>query len=149
MSPINDVHEVLQLLRFELNYLEQGGFERDKALLGTDSPFLGTFACINYGDPLRRHACRECGLLQFVPEDKQTEEFPCHFIPLNASGETIHSLIEKMTSAAWSLPSNFGSGAPSRGWKPCRSEPIGRTIAFLLTRARALPAPAPAETTGG
>ncbi|MGC2208693.1 MAG: hypothetical protein WA532_01165 [Candidatus Korobacteraceae bacterium] len=95
MSPINDVHEVLQLLRFELNYLEQGGFERDKALLGTDSPFLGTFACINYGDPLRRHACRECGLLQFVPEDKQTEEFPCHFIPLNASGETIHSLIEK------------------------------------------------------
>jgi hypothetical protein len=90
-----DLREVLQLLRFELNYLEQGGFERDKALLGTDSPFLGTFACINYGDPLRRHACRECGLMQFVPEDKLTEEFPCHFIPLNASGETIHSLIEK------------------------------------------------------
>ena len=90
-----NTHEVLQLLRFELNYLEQGGFERDKALLGTDSPFLGTFACINYGDPLRRHACRECGLMQFVPEDKQNEEFPCHFIPLNASGETIASLIEK------------------------------------------------------
>ena len=97
MSPdtSQDLHEVLQLLRFELNYLEQGGFERDKALLGTNSPFLGTFACINYGDPLRRHACRECGLMQFVPEDKQNEEFPCHFIPLNASGETIHSLIEK------------------------------------------------------
>jgi hypothetical protein len=95
MSPINDMHEVLQLLRFELNYLEQGGFERDKALLGTDSPFLGTFACTNYGDPLRRHACRECGLMQFVPQGKQNEEFPCHFIPLNASGETIASLIEK------------------------------------------------------
>lgn len=95
MSPINDVREVLQLLRFELNYLEQGGFERDKALLGTNSPFLGTFACINYGDPLRRHACRECGLMQFVPEDKLNEEFPCHFIPLNASGETIASLIQK------------------------------------------------------
>jgi hypothetical protein len=90
-----DLHEVLQLLRFELNYLEQGGFERDKALLGTNSPFLGTFACINFGDPLRRHACRECGLMQFVPEDKQNEEFPCHFIPLDASGETIASLIEK------------------------------------------------------
>jgi hypothetical protein len=90
-----DMHEVLQLLRFELNYLEQGGFERDKALLGTDSPFLGTFACNNYGDPLRRHACRECGLMQFVPAGKQNEEFPCHFIPLNASGETIASLIEK------------------------------------------------------
>jgi len=90
-----DVREVLQLLRYELNYLEQGGFERDKALLGTDSPFLGTFACINYGDPLRRHACRECGLMQFVPEDKQNEEFPCHFIPLNSSGDTIASLIQK------------------------------------------------------
>jgi hypothetical protein len=90
-----DLHEVLQLLRFELNYLEQGGFERDKALLGTNSPFLGTFACINYGDPLRRHACRECGLMQFVPQDKQNVEFPCHFIPLDASGETIASLIEK------------------------------------------------------
>jgi hypothetical protein len=95
-----DLREVLQLLRFELNYLEQGGFERDKALLGTNSPFLGTFACINYGDPLRRHACRECGLMQFVPQDKQNEEFPCHFIPLDASGEdasgeTIASLIDK------------------------------------------------------
>lgn len=95
MPPITDTHEVLQLLRFELNYLEQGGFERDKALLGTDSPFLGTFACINYGDPLRRHACRECGLMQFVPSDKRNEEFPCHLIPLNASGETIDSLIQK------------------------------------------------------
>jgi hypothetical protein len=95
ISKPRDSHEVLQLLRFELNYLEQGGFERDKALLGTDSPFLGTFACINYGDPLRRHACRECGLMQFVPPDKQTEEFPCHYIRLNGSGETIASLIEK------------------------------------------------------
>jgi hypothetical protein len=90
-----DSREVLQVLRFELNYLEQGGFDRDQALLGTESPFLGTFACINFGDPLRSHACRECGLMQFVPEDKQNEEFPCHYIRLTASGETIASLIEK------------------------------------------------------
>jgi len=82
-----DLREVLQLLRYELNYLEQGGYERDRAL-GTESPFLGTFACINFGDPLRSHACRECPLHQFVPEDKQTEEFPCHYIRLTASGET-------------------------------------------------------------
>jgi hypothetical protein len=90
-----DLREVLQILRFELNYLEQGGFERDRALLGTQSPFLGTFACINFGDPLRRYACRDCCLHQFVPEDKQNEEFPCHYIPLTSSGETIASLIEK------------------------------------------------------
>lgn len=90
-----DVHEVLQVLRYELNYLEQGGFERDRASLGTESPFLGNFACINFGDPLRAHACRECPLYQFVPEDKQTEEFPCHFIRLTGSGETIAELMAK------------------------------------------------------
>jgi hypothetical protein len=90
-----DLREVLQLLRYELNYLEQGGYERDRDLLGTESPFLGTFACINFGDPLRAHACRECPLHQFVPDDKQTEEFPCHYIRLSASGETIEELIEK------------------------------------------------------
>jgi len=90
-----NVREILQILRFELNYLEQGGFYRDRALLGTESPFLGTSTCINFGDPLRTHACRECLLHTFVPDDKQNEENPCHYIPLNDSGETIAQLIEK------------------------------------------------------
>lgn len=90
-----NVQDVLQVLRFELNYLEQGGFDRDQAILGTESPFLGTFACINFGDPLRAHSCRDCLLQRFVPEDKQTEELPCHHIPISASGETVAELIEK------------------------------------------------------
>jgi len=90
-----DTREVLQILRYELNYLEQGGFDRDRALLGEESPFRGTFACINFGDPLQRHACQECLLHEFVPEDKKNEEFPCHHIRLSASGETIAELIEK------------------------------------------------------
>jgi hypothetical protein len=94
-----DSRDVLQILRYELNYLEQGGFDRDRALLGTESPFLGTFSCINYGDPLRSHACHECTLHQFVPDDKKTEEIPCHFIRLNPSGETIAKLLEKNDAA--------------------------------------------------
>lgn len=90
-----DSSDVLQTLRYELTYLEQGGFDRDRALLGAESPFLGTFACINHGDPLRSHTCHECLLHQFVPKERQTEEIPCHYIPLNASGETIADLIEK------------------------------------------------------
>jgi hypothetical protein len=89
-----DLRETLQVLRFELNYIEQGGFNRDRALLGTESPFKGTFACINFGDPLQAHACRECTLYPFVPENKRNEEFPCHHIRLNDSGETIAHLIE-------------------------------------------------------
>jgi hypothetical protein len=90
-----DLRDILQVLRFELNYLEQGGFDRDRALLGTESPFQGTFACINFGDPLRTHACRECLLYQFVPDERKTEEFPCHYIRLSDSGETVAQLIEK------------------------------------------------------
>jgi|SRR5208337_3145447 len=94
-----DLQELLQILRFQLNYLEQGGFERDRALLGIESPFRGTIACINFGDPLQTHACRECLLHPFVPEDKQTEEFPCHYIRLNDAGETIAGFIEKTDSS--------------------------------------------------
>jgi hypothetical protein len=90
-----DSRDVLQILRFELNYLEQGGFDRDRALHGSESPFRGTFTCINFGDPLQSHACRECLLHQFVPEERQTEEFPCHYIQLSASGETVAELIDK------------------------------------------------------
>ena len=90
-----DVSDVLQMLRYELNYLEQGGFVRDRAMFGTQSPFLGTYLCLNHGDPMRPHACHECLLYQFVPADKQTAEFPCHHIPLNESGETVAELIEK------------------------------------------------------
>jgi hypothetical protein len=90
-----DLRDVLQILRYELNYLEQGGFDRDRALLGSESPFLGTFSCINFGDPLQAHACRECMLHQFVPDDRKAEEIPCHFIRLDPSGETIAELIQK------------------------------------------------------
>jgi hypothetical protein len=87
--------ELLQMLRYELNYLEQGGFRRDREAVGLQSPFLGTMICINFGDPLRRHSCQECSLHQLVPIDRQKEEFPCHHIPLNASKDTIASLIRK------------------------------------------------------
>lgn len=89
------LRDVLEVLRYELNYIEQGGFDRDRSSLGLESPFLGNLSCINFGDPLRAHACRECFLHQFVPEDKQTEDYPCHHIPLNDSGETVDELIKK------------------------------------------------------
>jgi len=90
-----DLRNVLEVLRYELNYIEQGGFDRDRTSLGMESPFLGNFTCINFGDPLRAHACRECSLHEFVPKDRQTEEYPCHYIRLSDSGETIAELIKK------------------------------------------------------
>jgi hypothetical protein len=94
----HDLHDTLQLLRFELSYLEQGGYTRDRELLGTESPFRGTFACLNFGNPVQSHACRECLLFQFVPDDKKNEDFPCHHIPLSESGETVAQLLARKDS---------------------------------------------------
>lgn len=91
----HDITEILQVLRYELNYLEQGGFARDRALLGIESPFRGTFACLNFRDLLEAHACRECLLYQFVPDGKRNEEFPCHHIVLDDSGETIKQCLDR------------------------------------------------------
>jgi len=90
-----DLREVLDILCFELNYLEQGGFNRDRKEPGIESPFLGTIACINYGDPIRAHTCHECLLYEFVPGDKRGEDRPCHHIPLNAAGETVAGLLQQ------------------------------------------------------
>jgi hypothetical protein len=90
----HDISEILQVLRYELNYLEQGGFARDRALLGTESPFRGTFACLNFRDALEAHACRECLLYQFVPDDKRNQELPCHHILLDDRGATIQQCLD-------------------------------------------------------
>jgi len=94
-SMSGNLSDTLQVLRFELNYLELGGLERDRGLTNVKSPFRESSACMNFGDPLRPHACSECSLFQFVPEDKRSEEFPCHHIPLDDSGETVAELINR------------------------------------------------------
>ena len=41
------------------------------------------------GIPTRPHACHECLLYDFVPEQYRTEDVPCHYIALNKQGDTI------------------------------------------------------------
>jgi hypothetical protein len=85
-----DGHEMLELLRFELKFLEDGGYGRSPRtpwrppFIFEDSP-----SCLNLGDPARTHPCSECFLMKFVPDELQKENSPCRFIPLNENGETI------------------------------------------------------------
>jgi hypothetical protein len=46
-------------------------------------------SCPNHGDPTRPHACHECLLYDFVPEEYRTDDVPCHHIPLNRHGITV------------------------------------------------------------
>jgi hypothetical protein len=85
-----DEREMLELLKFELKFVEDGGYGRSPRTpwrppyIFEDSP-----SCPNLGDPTRPHPCRECLLMNFVPGELQDENIPCRFIPLNEKGETI------------------------------------------------------------
>jgi hypothetical protein len=87
-----DKQQVIETLRYELNFLEQGGYDHKVSGEGLPSPFRTGFSCINFGDPLRRHACHECDLYEFVPENARTDDAPCHGIELEP-GLTIGNLL--------------------------------------------------------
>jgi hypothetical protein len=89
-----DNHEIIETLRYELNFLEQGGYDHNVSGEGLPSPFRTGFSCLNFGDPLRRHACHECTLYQFVPEKSRTDDVPCHGIELEP-GVSIGQLLDE------------------------------------------------------
>ncbi|HTK95668.1 MAG TPA: hypothetical protein VL382_08505 [Terriglobales bacterium] len=94
-QPHQDVYgrELLELLKQELLFVEQGGYGRsvhkpqDPTNVFKDSP-----TCLNFGEGRRVHDCDQCLLTQMVPEEKRGEDQPCHHIPLNAKGDTIAKL---------------------------------------------------------
>ncbi|ABF39821.1 hypothetical protein Acid345_0816 [Candidatus Koribacter versatilis Ellin345] len=87
----DDSRDVLEVLRYELNFLEQGGYRAQKNPLVPISPFQDSLSCINYGLPRRPNPCRNCLLWDFVPDQYRREDAPCHFIPLTPSGLTIET----------------------------------------------------------
>lgn len=92
----NALHDTLELLRYELNFIEQGGYRRLRSEGLSPSPFQDSLSCLNHGDPMRPHACHECKLYQFVPESARSEDVPCHFIKLDRQGNTIQSVQRKL-----------------------------------------------------
>lgn len=88
-----DDRDILELLKTELVFLEQGGYGRSvRTPWLPKSAFQDSLTCINYADPDHSHPCRECHLMNFVQGEHRTEKIPCHYIPLNEAGETIESL---------------------------------------------------------
>ena len=88
-----DGRDILEVLKFELNFLEQGGYGRSvRTPWKPTSIFQDSLSCVNFNDPARPHACNECLLSDFVPGQHAEENIPCHHIPLNADGETVETL---------------------------------------------------------
>jgi len=88
-----DDRDILEVLQAELDFIEKGGYGRSpRTPQKSKSPFQDSLTCLNYAYLEKVHPCSECHLIDFVPSDRRSEEIPCHFIPLNESGETLEQL---------------------------------------------------------
>jgi hypothetical protein len=96
----NDPRDILEVLKFELNFLEQGGYGRSvRTPWKPTSVFQDSLSCINFNDPERPHPCNECLLHDLVPQQYREENVPCHHIPLNSAGETVDTMERQYTQA--------------------------------------------------
>jgi len=88
-----DDRDILEILQEELDFIEKGGYGRSvRTPWLPKSIFQDSLSCLNYGYPYRAHPCNECRLIDFVSPEHQSETIPCHFIPLNETGDTIEDL---------------------------------------------------------
>jgi hypothetical protein len=95
-----DDRDILEILKFELDFLENGGYGRSvRTPWKATSAFQDSLTCINFGDPARSHPCNDCLLMQFVPEERRSENVPCHHIALDESGETVDTLEAQQNQA--------------------------------------------------
>jgi hypothetical protein len=84
-----DKRDVLEVLKVELEFLEDGGYGRSpRTPWRSPYVFEDSLSCLNFNDPARPHPCSECLLIQFVPGERRNEGVPCRFIPLTEKGET-------------------------------------------------------------
>jgi hypothetical protein len=88
-----DERDLLEVLKFELEFLEKGGYGRSPRepwkfqFIFEDSP-----TCMNYDSKDNPAPCGECVLMGLVPPSERNKTIPCRHIPLNAEGETLDSL---------------------------------------------------------
>ena len=85
--------DVLAVLKAELEFVESGGYRTpQQAAWRPQFIFQDSPTCLNYRNLGKRHGCKQCALMEFVPNGFQQERFPCRHIPLDESGQTLDSL---------------------------------------------------------
>jgi len=95
-----DERDPLSILKFELEFLEKGGYGRSPRtpwrpqFFFEDSP-----TCLNYDAKENARPCEDCLLINYVPVQDQKTKIPCRHIVLNTSGETPYALYCYATQA--------------------------------------------------
>jgi hypothetical protein len=94
-EPKKDDRDLLDLLKFELRFLEDGGYGHSpQAARRASLIFEDSLTCMNFNSQDERQPCSACLLMHFVPPSRSAEQTPCRHIPLNAAGQTLASLYE-------------------------------------------------------
>jgi hypothetical protein len=90
-----DERDLLEVLKFELEFLEAGGYGRSpRTPWKPQYIFENSLTCMNYDSKENPAPCTECALIHLVPPELRSANLPCRHIPLNASGETLDSLYQ-------------------------------------------------------
>ena len=85
-----DGRDILEVLKFELSFLQDGGYGRSpRTPWRAPSIFEDSPICPNFCDPARPQLCETCRLAQFVSEEQRKETVPCRFIALTEDGRTV------------------------------------------------------------
>jgi hypothetical protein len=88
-----DERDLLEVLKFELEFLEDRGYGRSlKTLWRPQYIFEDSPTCMNYDSKENPGPCSDCVLMQLVPAERRSEKIPCRHIPFDVSGETLDSL---------------------------------------------------------
>ena len=88
--------EIIQKLRLEKSILVDGGYGRSvRTPWRATEYFRDSITCPNVGESEKVHPCSECFLSEYFHPSYKDLALPCHFIPLNAEGETIDSLVRQ------------------------------------------------------
>ena len=88
-----DERDLLEVLKFELQFLEDGGYGRSpRTPWRPQYIFEDSLTCMNYDSKENPGPCSDCVLMQLVPPGRRSEKIPCRHIPFNVSGETLDSL---------------------------------------------------------
>lgn len=90
-----DERDLLEVLKFELAFLDAGGYGRSpRAPWRPQYIFEDSLTCMNYDCKENPGPCTDCVLIHLVPQELRSAKLPCRHIPLNASGETLDSLYQ-------------------------------------------------------
>src|SRR5258708_782756 len=88
-----DERDLLEVLRFELQFLKDGGYGRSpKTPWRPQYIFEDSLTCMNFDSKEDPGPCSACVLMYLVPPQACAEKIPCRHIPLNDSAETLDTL---------------------------------------------------------